>query len=340
MKDKLVYVAIGTDEIRKNSASGGVFTELAKKFIDDGGVVYGAALIKECDDFIVKHIRVIDYKGLEKLQGSKYVQSIIGDSITYAIKDLEEGRNVLFSGTPCQINAIKKLTKKSTRAQLYTVDLICHGVPSFLLFNDYLHYLENKNKYRINSFVFRDKEVGWGLNGKLCFVRDNLHCNVIIPDHKSSYYKLFLDNSTYRESCYQCKYASDRRPGDITIGDFWGAEVECPELLKNKIDINKGVSCIIVNTECGSELIDNFGCNLLLYPSNIQKVKKHNFQLVNPSKRPKDRNFIYFLNSKYGYHFVELYFYMKNWKHFLRIMLGKYKRYLFDCLNRRYKKGR
>lgn len=281
------YAAFSNDsKILNSTASGGIFTSIAKSFIEDNGVVFGCSLIKENNDFIVKHIKVDKIKDLEKLKGSKYVQSDITNIYEEILKELKEGKKVLFSGTPCQVASIKSIVNSSC---LYTIDIICHGVPSNKMFNDYINFLNETKNIRIYNYKFRDKKKGWGLY--YCYyyydLKKEKYSYVCEPAFKSSYYQMFLDSYTYRENCYNCPYANDRRVGDITIGDYWGIVIEHPELISSDgIKPEKGVSCIIVNSIKGEYLLNYYNNNFVIYYSDYNKVKKHNHQLNHSSRKP------------------------------------------------------
>lgn len=273
--------------ILKRSASGGVFAALAHRFIDAGGVVYGCSL--ETVDGLLSpvHIGVQDHGEVAKLQGSKYVQSSLGTVFEEIRQLLKEGRIVLFSGTPCQVDALKHFVKGTDTSNLYTVDIICHGVPSAELFRKYLKTLESPQKKKITAFYFRDKSRGWGLQASYMYQRKNGAVKTQkLPSGLSSYYSFFLQSETYRESCYSCPYANAARVGDITIGDFWGIEQEHPRYLREnggKFSVRDGISAILVNGPHGEELIAAFGDALEQETSGLESVARWNSQLRGPS---------------------------------------------------------
>lgn len=201
------------DDTRISSSSGGVFTELALNIIEKGGVVFGAAWNS---DFLVEHICVELVEELPLLKGSKYIQSNIGNSYKRVLEELKKGKSVLFSGTPCQVAALKTFTNSD---HLITVDLICHGVPSIVAFKKYLEYRSQGKK--INNINFRDKKTGWSEFSILLEYTDG-----------SSYSRKFnyddfcwgFNNNYYLNNlCYECPFSTLPRQGDITLGDFWGA---------------------------------------------------------------------------------------------------------------------
>ncbi len=310
------YASISKDlELLKKSASGGIFASIAMKILEKDGVVYGCSLEREEDRLTPKHIRVDEAKDLAKLQGSKYVQSKTGFIYQDIKKDLKDNKIVLFSGTPCQVAALNSFLGNIDKTNLFTIDIICHGTPSIKFFQDYISVLEKKLKGKITNFSFRDKTEGWGLKGKAYYIdKKNTKKEKIILSHLSSYYRLFLNSSIYRENCYNCKYAGDNRVGDLTIGDYWGIEKEHPDYLKNNggvIDEKKGVSCILVNTPQGKKLIEKFGEVLEIKQSTFAKVAKQNGQLNYPSKKNKDRKKILEIYKNEGYEGVEKWFFSK-----------------------------
>lgn len=282
------YAVVSKDDnILLKSASGGAFSSLAKHFIELGGIVYGSSLEYEENKIVVKHIGIENIEDLKKIQGSKYVQSNAYDIFKEIKEKLDNNREVLFSGTPCQVNGLKQYLKKEYE-NLFTVDLICHGVPNLQILNDYIKTIEKKKKIKVVNISFRDKSNGWGMNGSYEYF--NKHGkkikNVLYKD-ESSYYYYFLKGLFYRESCYHCPFASDKRAGDITIGDYWGIEKEHPELLK-RINKYKGISCLILNNEKGKKIIKKFGKYLELYESTFKQIQQNNGQLNNHVNKPAE----------------------------------------------------
>lgn len=323
---KNAYIGMTNNEkLLQKSASGGIFATIATEILNKGGAVYGCSLELREDTLYPMHIRIDKLEELSKLQGSKYVQSNVGNIYKNVQGDLNGGRIVLFTGTPCQIDALKGFLNGKEYSNLLTMDIICHGVPSEKMFVDYLHILEKKLKGKIVSFVFRDKAAGWGFKGTVKYINGKEQLKKkSVPVILSSYYKLFLLAETYRENCYTCKYADMNRVGDITIGDFWGVEVEHPEaILENggSMDVRQGISCILVNTEQGQVWLDKFGIDLLKVNSSIEKVARHNGQLNRPSKHSDQRSQILSLYEKYGYEAVDKWYYKSlGWKRYLYVI--------------------
>lgn len=319
------YAAISKDtNLLERSSSGGFFSSIAKRMIENGWCVSGAVT-----DFLngvcyTHHIICDNLSELEKIQGSKYVQSdtegIFGE-IKVALK---EGKKILFSGTPCQVDALYHYLHGNNIENLFTIDIICHGVPGNEVLNKYLKVLEKNISGTISGIQFRDKELsGWGLKGTVEFCRKGKKRKSLLIPKLSSYYSFFLDGTIYRDSCYECKYANEHRISDITIGDYWGIEEEHPELCKSWGG-DKGVSCVIVNTNKGYELLKKYGEYIDYRETSIEKIARHNGQLVHSSKKTEETAKVqkmvedsgykaadeYFLNSKRYKRFVVLWYRM------------------------------
>lgn len=290
-----IYAAVNKNKnYLLTSASGGVFSALAVKTLDNDGVVYGSAMVKDEQDILsVKHLRIDNKQDLHLLQGSKYVQSDMNGVYDDIKSDVKSGKKVLFSGTPCQVAAVKSLC--GTPDNLVLVEVICHGVPSQQLFTDYLKTFNNSS---IESFKFRIKETGWGLCAQLV----TEHNKKRIPCNISSYYKMFLRCETYRDSCYNCKYATNERVADLTIGDFWGVEKDTATYSKIKAggyEVTEGVSCIVCSTEKGMQTL--LQADLELIETDFESISRENGQLVHPSNKPATREAVIDTYNKQGY---------------------------------------
>lgn len=288
---KEVYASAIKDNRIMRSSSGGAFVEIATQFIKSGGVVFGVAMTHINNQIKPTHILVDDISDINVLQGSKYAQSDMKDVFSKIQSFLIENRKVLFSGTPCQVAGLKTYLKRDF-SNLYTVDMICHGVPSSKMFNDYLDFLGTKMSGEIIDYTFRDKQLGWGINMRAYLKkRDGKIIEKIIPPEMSSYFSLFLKSHITRESCIGCCYASADRVGDITLGDYWGVNTAHPEAVNTKrLDYNKGVSCLFVNTEKGKSLFDEYGFDMEHVPSDYKIAVRFNSQAEKPVKAPLNRN--------------------------------------------------
>lgn len=248
-----VFAAINPDEkVRMESSSGGIFTLLAEKVIQENGVVFGARFDENWE---VKHDYAETIEGLAAFRGSKYVQSRVEDNYLKAERFLKKGRKVLFSGTPCQIAGLKKFLRKEYD-NLLTVDFICHGVPSPKVWRMYLdeickNYInQGDRKSCIKAINFRNKSLGWKKYSfffKLnpTFIRQkNKPIEHLELFYKNSFMKGFLNDLFLRPSCYHCPSKSGKSESDITIADFWGIESLSPNM-----DDDKGTSLVFINTD-------------------------------------------------------------------------------------------
>jgi coenzyme F420-reducing hydrogenase beta subunit len=200
-------------------------------------------------------------------------------------QDLQAGKQVLFCGTPCQVAGLKAWLGKQ-QDNLFTMDLICHGVPSQKLWKKALASDEKKQKSPITAYEFRNKEKrGWDTNFKKTFRNGK---TVYGSGKLDVFYKAFLAGEIYRECCYTCRYANMNRVGDLTVGDFWGIDKELPAF-----DSRQGASCVIVNSEKGETLFSAIRDDLILEPVSLEQILRHNHNLVSPTCRPAKRNAMY-----------------------------------------------
>lgn len=249
------------ENIRKNSSSGGIFSVLAECVLDQNGVVFGAAFDQ---DFSVHHIFVESKKDLWKLQGSKYVQSNLENTYKEAKTFLETGRPVLFTGTACQIAGLQNYLGKQYEI-LYTVDVLCHGVPSPEIWKRYLEEKRCEYGQEIQKIEFRNKQMGW----------KNFSVNIIFANglsyakvrHEDAFMKLFLSNICLRPSCYQCTWKGIPRVSDISLGDCWGVDRTMPEM-----DDDNGTSVILVHSQKGRWLLENVRDELNLRNAQLDTV--------------------------------------------------------------------
>lgn len=237
----MAYAAWNKDDaILRSSSSGGVFSILAQYVLRKGGVVCGAAFD---EGNVVKHILVKNAADLEKLRGSKYVQSEIGH-IFVQIKDLlKSGRQVLFSGTPCQVAGLNSYLEKDFD-NLLTVDVACHGVPSPKV---WLKYISELGK-DVSQFNFRDKKGGWKKFGFSYFSGEQ---KIYATAKENIFFKGFLKNLFLRKSCGTCRFANMGRPGDFTLADFWGIQK-----LNRKLDNYQGTSLVLSNTPKADKILE------------------------------------------------------------------------------------
>lgn len=253
------FVAYSCDKsIRKISSSGGVFYHLASNIIANGGVVFGAALINKT----VKHTYAQTQDELRLFMGSKYVQSDIGDCYIKTKEFLDSKRLVYFSGTPCQIKGLYAFLGKNQYKNLITQDLICHGVPSPLVWRNYVDLLSKKDNPDIS---FRDKTSGWHYFSMK--IKDQKHTHRKMLDN-DFYLKLFLDNTILRPSCYNCTAKIEGSSADITLADCWK-----PRSVTNEIkDDDKGLSLVLINSNVGSDFWQTANNDLRYIQVDSQKA--------------------------------------------------------------------
>ena len=230
------------EEIRQASRSGGVFTALTDHILACGGTVYGVALNSK---FLAEHRRADTKNERDRFRGSKYIQSDMGNVYAQIREDLKAGRAVFFSGTPCQVAAVRKSIKREASENLYLVDIICHGVPSPKVWRDYLDEREKECGAPVEAVDFRSKKFGWSASKETYIIKG--------VEYDSEFFtKLFYSHWIIRPSCFECKYKCVPRVGDITIADYWGIEKAIPNF-----NDDKGVSLVLINTEKGQHLFDS-----------------------------------------------------------------------------------
>lgn len=267
------------DPMRMRSSSGGVFYELADQMLRDGGYVCGAVFD---DEFHVKHILSNAKENILRMMGSKYAQSDVGYCYREVKDVLEKGCKVLFSGCPCQVAGLRTFLGKEY-PNLLLVELICHGIPSDHMLQTYIGMQERKYGAKLTKMEFRNKKKGWH-NSSVRMEFEN-HRIYSIPYTADAYTIGFLRNITLKSSCYDCHFRNFTAGSDITLGDFWGAEVELPE------DDNNGISAILVNSGKGMDIIDR--CNLALTPANVETVIKYNKNLLCSAALSPQRSLFY-----------------------------------------------
>lgn len=282
-----VYAAqYQNNKVLNNSSSGGIFSLIANYVFSKYGVVYGAAFD---DDMYLQHIRITDIEELNKLRGSKYVQSDIEDTYKQAKTDLENGALVYFTGTPCQIQGLKLFLRKHY-ANLLTTDLVCHGTPSYKVFANTLREIEAKKHGRIYSYLFRDKSVGgWSCSSSSSssFKRIKDGEKVFLPrsNDMSAYFNAFISGNLMRYVCYRCPFANIHRISDITLADCWGIDKIVPDFPNMK----KGVSTVLINTQKGKDVWENI-CDKTICRQILETdAVSNNANLHQASKLPEGR---------------------------------------------------
>lgn len=259
--EPIVFAAKNADEdIRAKSTSGGMFSVFADEIISNNGVVYGVAY---AEDFTVQHERADSLEICERFRGSKYVQSELSDCFKKVKEDLESGRRVLFTGTPCQIAGLKTfLGDKAHSENIILCEIICHGAPSPKLWKEHIALLESERGSRVVNYRNRSKVLGWhGHNEHVFFENGKEEYKTKLSQlHKD----LFYAHLSIRPSCYACEHTQFPRSADISIADFWGIENFLPDF-----DDNKGTSMLILNTSKAMDFYNQVKDKLICRESNI-----------------------------------------------------------------------
>lgn len=266
----------------QHASSGGAFGVIARYVLQQGGIVFGAAMD---ETYHINYKAVETLEGLKSLHGSKYVQSYVHDAYRQVKDCLAHQRMVLFCGCPCQVAGLKAFLKKDNE-KLITMDLICHGVPSQPYFRAYVNDLLKHNAH-ITAFRFRGKRTASG-------EMDKTHIGFYNKDFYMTYY---LFGKGYRSSCYHCRFAGGERPGDFTIGDFWNNKA-----MHFPMNEEKGSSLVLVNTPKAERLETLFAANGFFFPlkSMAEAMGKSGGQLEYPSHYDIRCDLIYILYRMFG----------------------------------------
>jgi coenzyme F420-reducing hydrogenase beta subunit len=291
-------------QVRLHSSSGGVFYHLAEFVLNQHGVVIGVAMDEDCLN--ARHILVEDPADLYKLRGSKYLQAEPNTLYCDIRVLLENGRFVLFSGTPCQINAMKLFLNKEY-SNLYCIDMICHGVPSGLLWRKYLQYISQKIG-NVVQVSFRHKRNGWrdyeiSLRGES---RKEYHGSKL----SDPYLQLFLKNYSLRPSCYACK-SKLSKASDLTLADFWSIHKVLPGF-----DDGYGTSLVLVRTEIGMRLFSDIAGSVKSQQVDYDSAIQGNYVEHESVKRPQERDRLF--------HDLSIYSFRKICKKYVKIDYNSY----------------
>lgn len=258
------------EEILMNSSSGGIFSAFAKKVIDLGGVVFGAAFTNDFKS--VHHIAVSQKDELYRLQGSKYIQSNMYGVYPKVLNYLENNIPVLFSGTPCQIAGLRSFLKKDYE-KLYCLDVVCHGTPVTEVWSTYVNYLENKYGGKLKYISFRDKRKGW-LSFSVVYKFENGK-EVANPIYKDLYMRGFLSNLFLKKSCYDCKFKGNGSCSDITLADYWGIQNIHPEFYDKN-----GISLVVIKTDKGCQLFNMIASSITFVKTDLKSAITYNSPMV------------------------------------------------------------
>lgn len=299
--EKKAYISYSKNkDLFNKAASGGIFATIAKNFIEQGGVVYGATIQRKKNKFKVLHDSAESIEELYPLLNSKYVQSDITGVLRKIKIELQDNRKVLFCGTSCQVDALYRYLSCKPE-NLFTMDLICHGVPGEKLFSDYLQFVEKSKKSKIIDISFRKK-----INRESQYVEEIEFQNNIKTEKnsmQSPYYKMFFNCDSYREHCYNCEFASIQKPADITLGDYYEAKKDYPYLFEKngKLENVGTISCMIIHNKNGEELLEQCSHELELINAEINTIQNSHDQLCSPSIEGTKRDIYLKLYKQSGF---------------------------------------
>ncbi len=267
------------DSTVMSSSSGGAFFEICKLFFQTYSQcsVYGAIF----EDGVVKHERVNSIDEVEKLKKSKYTQSNLNDTFKNIRTDLKSSFPVLFVGTPCQVDGLRNYLKNVDTRYLLTVDLLCTGVCSPLLFGNHCKYIEQKYKACISKYDMRYKQ---NVNGKWHIMDVQIKCGGYLEEDENVrdlFIQTFRHHIAFRQSCYKCKYTNTSRCGDITLGDYWKP---LPGMTDNE---SRGVSVVISNTDVGDKIVESLKHTMDYFTTTIYDIKEQQPALNHPVNKPR-----------------------------------------------------
>lgn len=288
-KEVVSYAAKSRDiSIRSQSSSGGIFTEIAKYVISQGGVVYGAAYD---ESFRVYHCCIKRETELSKIRGAKYAESSLMGIFTEITERLNMGQMVLFAGTSCQVAGLKSFAehvfitqKKGTpevfNNQLICLDFVCHGVPSPMAWQAYIDFQSGKdnNGIRPKFINLRDKTTGWSHYQYSAVFQYSETVRTSIKSINNPYMKLFIGDYISRLSCSHCLFKGYKRSSDITLGDYWGIWNIMPEM-----DDNKGTSVVLIQSSTGKQVWDEIKHNLIYQETGLEEASQENLSMIRSS---------------------------------------------------------
>ena len=284
MKPEKVYACYNKDkDVRLSSSSGAVFSSLAEYVLNKNGIVCGVAMSEDC--YSAEFIAVMEHSGLTKLRGSKYLQAKVGDTFRKVKVELQAGKLVLFTGTGCQVNGLKKFLGKDYN-NLICMDVICHGAPSPALWKKYAEYQEKKNGGKLKSINFRCKDDSWtdfGMREVLAEIPQGEAKQLYISKDEDPYMQMFLRDYCLRPSCYDCA-AKKVKMADLTIADFWGINDVAPEM-----NDGNGTSLILIRTDKGMKAFETVSSKLKLkevaYEDGVRSNPAEYKSCCRPSQR-------------------------------------------------------
>lgn len=275
-KNTLAYAAYTMDtDLRMESSSGGIFSEISKEVLKRNGVIYGAAYDK---NFRVIHKCVDQYESLDSLRRAKYSQSDLGNCFPEIKKRLEYGQRVLFSGTPCQVAGLKSFLQQDYD-ELLCVDFVCHGIPSPMVWEKYVQYRAHLDNNVLPKHInLRSKESGWSRYSYSVAFDYADGKRYISSNGNDAFMRLFVGDYILRESCSNCQFKGYDRVSDITLGDFWGIWDVAPAM-----DDNKGTSLVLVHSSKGEDVLKSISDKIKYRQVTLEEASRMNPSLLKSS---------------------------------------------------------
>lgn len=294
------YAYVGTKQITYRSSSGGAFMAIAKAFFDKYGVqgrVFGVKIFEQDVVYAVAD-NLVD---CQAFQGSKYVWAHNDGFVNKVFEFLSLGKAVLFVGTPCMVASVRKMAENRgvKSDKLWLIDLICHGTVDEFIWKDYLKWLEKRHQAKVVDYSFRYKPIAW--RGYPVYVKFDNGKELFDTYEVRAYIRAFLKRIIVRKSCFNCPFRNENRTGDITLGDFWGAE---KTLLKEHV--KNGCSLVLENTHCGSSIIRELRKNIEADGTLLEPVEKHicmqkQDNLKSVVNKPKEYELFWKTYNKFGF---------------------------------------
>lgn len=278
------------------STAGGFFPTLAQWVLEQNGVVFGTAY----NSCMIPVVRKAESEAeILGFNGSKYVQSDLTPALPEIKKELEMGRQVLFSGTPCQVAAVKTFCKEFVGKTLLTMDVVCYGVPSPGLFRAFLDTIERRMSAKVIDYRFRDKHKNGWSHTTIIRMLDEKGKMLQFEEEdysKIPYYRMFGSRNCFRRECYNCYYNTTERIADFTTGNFWGIET-----MTNEFDTRNGVSMVLLNTDFAGIIFEKISDRFQIVDMTLDQAVRANDALVHTCKYPKERDAIYTCYARQGF---------------------------------------
>lgn len=317
LKQPRVYACWNKNYLaRKSSTSGGIFSAISENFFKKNGIVLSSRINNT--NLEPEYIKVYEPSQLSYVRGSKYIQSKTKDIYLQIIQLIDNNQKIFFIGCPCQVAALYsflRLAEKDT-SNIFTADLVCHGVASYDFFREYIRWREHQARKKIISFYPRDKSRGWNnLTIKIEYEDGSFR---LIPSDKDPFMRAYYAGLTYRESCYHCVYASLPRVGDVTLGDYFAI---CNDS-NYKNEIAKGVSMVLVNNKKGEQIFEDIKSVISFRERSLKEALETNECLRAPTKIHKNRS-AFFSNKKHNMNMFILRYCPVGFKSLMAKILGK-----------------